>query len=1518
MSQKRNLVPIIVDLVVAGIVLSFTLMKGYLLWHWLVSVCIFVLFHIISRIILSPRVRMLSKLSFRDTRKRKTSSALLFCGLMLASSVVSSSLIVGDSFDATLEDRLVSSLGETDWIVEGIDPLTSSPLLMNQTRVMAALDDLMTYDEIDGIGIELHQPVTGITVDGSKVNPNVVWLAPDVNLRNSGPWVEPLGVPPVSWSQLGGSSQDGIDYAIVNQALANSLSLMAGSQFSISWSQITDNESIRKSHDFIVQSVIDPTGLGWENANQPLLLTDLKKAQVIQNKVDFVSRAVVSGAGDVFEGYIIPNIETKIENSFSEAMIASDAGFHWDGMFPGGIATLTRTSGGGLLTSGDVSGINSALQIVQHDSDASSFLLTPISGIWENEEKITSINGKRILAVDLDSFHKVIVTDSAVYISNLNDDPVHLFFDYILDVEIINSTVYVLTEREIISVDIESNTPEIIALNSNQLSDISVVGSTIWGVSNQFGGVYFHTLAQLSNEAEFSKIDYGISNDILGSKIYFDGFSIVTHFETIFDSNVCWTSENESSCTTSGNSKSIFLHRNQTFTKSENSIRLWNGSDFELVHVVNSSILGANSNGLIIEGHDSILVWASNLFSFVEGRSIPSTVNGFAYDESNGSILASTDYGIVMIDQFGHTSIELFNSFDVGLGIELPPFLISLEGDVVNDLLGSNQTVRFRDGIADFNQIETFSIGKNIDDDFRLEIEVDTSSVSLDDFIALNPDIGLLDSAIIGTISMDIATELLGGNPKRSMILVQMPENESDSLIVKDALQDWADRRANIQSSSSSLVSVKEDAVLSIDGAGSSFSVLFLIFGVFIVIAGLLLIVNLWIMSADDRSKEWGLLRSIGASSQDIEWILRIEGVMLSTPACFLGSFLGMFLAGLLMGGLGVFFQATFGVGFSFYWTFQSILVGACVGFIVSVVTLRISSFFLSRRNLITALRGLRVEKSALGFWGIIGSIFLAVVALVSSIMSFFLGDFSPGTGHSLWISGISLFVLSLVVPLSAIISRFVSSRSNFMGVSLSKNDAPGIWSCTIIGFTLILFSWIEDPIRVRYEVTDTSLIISGIFTLIGGVLILSTSGPIFIRQLLSLIGRLKPSISAIISLSIAYPQSRPFRSAVSMSMYSIVIFALIVLSGYSTMFGNYVSDIGKNSRGEFDILITGSGQELDISSLEAWSNDDLDRNGIESLAVMDIGLCIISGEDLNATYSSLRNIPQSFIESGALPLSQWDNSLGETPVEIWNAVISNPNLAIVDASIGMDSYTVLGALPLEGGGLSPGSSFEVRDPNRPLLQSNLRVAGVLTEDASLLLSGIFVSDSTFSSMIESSTNMVWIDVSNDVNIVDVSSNLQLELGSDGANVLVIDELFNQISLILVSLLGLLRVFLALGLFVGVTGLAVVTARSINERNQQIGVMRAIGMKRNQIVSSILLEVGWISGLGIINGLIAGIVFYRLLFDTYMRDFGTPFLIPWLEFFLIILFSVFMTLVSVLLPIRKSALISPASAMRYL
>ena len=143
------------------------------------------------------------------------------------------------------------------------------------------------------------------------------------------------------------------------------------------------------------------------------------------------------------------------------------------------------------------------------------------------------------------------------------------------------------------------------------------------------------------------------------------------------------------------------------------------------------------------------------------------------------------------------------------------------------------------------------------------------------------------------------------------------------------------------------------------------------------------------------------------------------------------------------------------------------------------------------------------------------------------------------------------------------------------------------------------------------------------------------------------------------------------------------------------------------------------------------------------------------------------------------------------------------------------------------------------------------------------------------------------------------------------------DELFDQIRIILVSLLGLLRAFLALGLFIGVSGLAVVTARSINERKQQIGVIRAIGMQSKQVANSILIEVGWISGVGIINGFLAGLAFHYLLFKTYIENEGASFVVPWIEFIFIILLSLFMTLFAVLPTVKNGSAFSPTQAMRH-
>ena len=52
---------------------------------------------------------------------------------------------------------------------------------------------------------------------------------------------------------------------------------------------------------------------------------------------------------------------------------------------------------------------------------------------------------------------------------------------------------------------------------------------------------------------------------------------------------------------------------------------------------------------------------------------------------------------------------------------------------------------------------------------------------------------------------------------------------------------------------------------------------------------------------------------------------------------------------------------------------------------------------------------------------------------------------------------------------------------------------------------------------------------------------------------------------------------------------------------------------------------------------------------------------------------------------------------------------------------------------------------------------------------------------------------------------------------------------------------------MGLGLVVGVAALGVITARSVVERRQQIGVLRAIGFQRRMVQLSFLLESSFIA-----------------------------------------------------------------------
>ena len=85
--------------------------------------------------------------------------------------------------------------------------------------------------------------------------------------------------------------------------------------------------------------------------------------------------------------------------------------------------------------------------------------------------------------------------------------------------------------------------------------------------------------------------------------------------------------------------------------------------------------------------------------------------------------------------------------------------------------------------------------------------------------------------------------------------------------------------------------------------------------------------------------------------------------------------------------------------------------------------------------------------------------------------------------------------------------------------------------------------------------------------------------------------------------------------------------------------------------------------------------------------------------------------------------------------------------------------------------------------------------------------------------------------------------------------------------------------FAALALMLGVVGLYGVVAYSVSQRTREIGVRMALGAQRGAIHRLILKEAGWVTGIGMITGLVCSVaaahLMRSLLFGVHAWDFTT-------------------------------------------
>jgi putative ABC transport system permease protein len=125
---------------------------------------------------------------------------------------------------------------------------------------------------------------------------------------------------------------------------------------------------------------------------------------------------------------------------------------------------------------------------------------------------------------------------------------------------------------------------------------------------------------------------------------------------------------------------------------------------------------------------------------------------------------------------------------------------------------------------------------------------------------------------------------------------------------------------------------------------------------------------------------------------------------------------------------------------------------------------------------------------------------------------------------------------------------------------------------------------------------------------------------------------------------------------------------------------------------------------------------------------------------------------------------------------------------------------------------------------------------------------------------------------------------------------------------------------MALGLIVGVAALGVISARSVVERRQQIGVLRSIGFGRRMVQGAFLLESSFVALTAIVVGSTLGL----LLAANIIRDQrkqpsweGMAMIVPWGNLAIIFTAVFAVALLATLAPAVRASRVRPAEALRY-
>ena len=278
-------------------------------------------------------------------------------------------------------------------------------------------------------------------------------------------------------------------------------------------------------------------------------------------------------------------------------------------------------------------------------------------------------------------------------------------------------------------------------------------------------------------------------------------------------------------------------------------------------------------------------------------------------------------------------------------------------------------------------------------------------------------------------------------------------------------------------------------------------------------------------------------------------------------------------------------------------------------------------------------------------------------------------------------------------------------------------------------------------------------------------------------------------------------------------------------------------------------------------------------------------------------------------------------------------------DVVFVDASFGLESSIDGASVGVFA--VKVGENITIIDAQQPSHRREVMVGGILEQSSYLFSAGVWMPSDSVVEQYDGSLTRVYVSVSDqsaaskefDTSEVryfsaagksasvreastELAEMLRMDLEKEGVEVSVIAEDVALIQSLVLSILALFEGYLAIGLIIGIAGIGVVTYRSVSERRKHIGMLRALGFTRGMVMRVHLVEVGWVSMLGIINGVIVALMFHVGLHSAIWEEEGAALVLPWGTVWLVLFGGVILVFLATISPVRAASRIEPSEALR--